>query len=282
VDKKQIFTVILTPVLLFLLIGCEQKVSNPSNEEILVARVHDRTLSRSTLNQIIHSNSKTKDSTAMANAYVDQWTRDQLMMRQASRLFSADTEVERLVNDYRESLLMHQLEDKIILERFDTTITSRQLDLFYNEMKPQFTLPNALYRCAFYKFSRDTKSIDQFYKDWKKEDDHAIRTFAAAYGVELHTDSTMWYTWKEIEEMNKSFVQSISDRLQGQRQIDKEYQYFLKIYEKVDKGAFSPLGYVAPQLSRMLLHKRKQKMLEAYKQELYEKALRENIVRLRI
>ena len=50
----------------------------------------------------------------------------------------------------------------------------------------------------------------------------------------------------------------------------------------MDKGAFSPLGYIAPQLSRMLLHKRKQNILDAYKQELYEKALQENIVRLRI
>ena len=281
-DKRQIFAFILAPVLLCLIIGCENDNSNISAEASIVARVHDRTLTRSTLNQVIHAHSKVEDSTAMANAYIDQWTRDQLMMREASRLFSADSEVERLVKDYKESLLKHQLEDKIISERFDTTITAVQLSLFYDEMKSQFTLPNALYRCAFYKFSRETKSIDQFYKDWKKEDEHAIRTFAAAYGVELRSDSTMWYTWNELEDINRTFVQSIANRLLSQRKIDKEYQYFLKIYEKVDKGAFSPLGYVAPQLRRMLLHKRKQKILEAYKQEIYEKALRENIVRLRI
>jgi len=263
-------------------IGCKKQNPALNESDAIVATVQDRTLSLSTLNQIIHENARSEDSMAMANAYIDQWTRDQLMMKEASRLFSTNEEVERLVKNYKESLLKHQLEEKIIAERFDTTITNKQLEEFYDEMKSQFNLPQALYRCAFYKLSRSTKSLDQFYKDWKKEDEHAIRTFAAAYGSEMLTDTTLWYTWDEIEEMNKSFVRTIADRLQSQRQIDKEYQYFLKIYEKVDKGAFSPLEYVAPQLNRMLLHKRKQNILESYKQELYEKALRDNIIRLRL
>ena len=89
------------------ILGCKKNTPVLNEEDSIVARVHDRILSLSTLNQVIHSNTKPEDSTAMANAYVEQWTRDQLVMQEASRLFSADTEVERLVNNYKESLNSH-------------------------------------------------------------------------------------------------------------------------------------------------------------------------------
>ena len=50
--------------------------------------------------------------------------------------------------------------------------------------------------------------------------------------------------------------------------------------DSVDKGEISPLEYIRPQLNRMYLHKRKQKVIENYKQELYEKALNNNIIKI--
>lgn len=259
---------------------CTQASNPPSPGDRVIARVHDRILTEATLNQIIHGNTKPDDSAAIANAYIDQWTRDQLMMQEASRQFAADAEVERMVSDYRARLLKHQLEEKIIEKRFDTTVTITQMEALYEQIKSQFVLIEPVYRCSYYKFSRSTKSLEQFYKDWKKDDEHAIRTFARAYSVEMQVDTARWYKWKEISEWGAGFSQPSGNRLVSQRQMDDKYQYFLKVHDIVDKNEFSPLGYVAPQLKRMLLHKRRHQLLETYKQELHEKALQNNTIQI--
>jgi len=216
----------------------------------------------------------------MATAYVDQWVRDQLLMREASRYFSSDFEIERLVDDYREQLLKYNLEDKILGERFDTSVNDIQMTQFYAEMKDDFILSESVYRATFIKFDRKTKSLSQFAKDWKKNEINAIRTFAAAYAEEYKSDTLTWRTWEEIKAWEATLKKSLADKEKPQRQIAKDYEYYLKIHEVAALSSVAPLGYVAPQLKRMLLHKRKQKMLESYKQELYEKALKDNVIRI--
>ena len=70
------------------------------------------------------------------------------------------------------------------------------------------------------------------------------------------------------------------DKKQVQTQRDSEYEYFLKIVDQEAKGEISPLAYIEKQLVRMLLHKKRGEILESYKQELYEKALNDNTIKL--
>ena len=266
-------------VTILCLSSCNQPPQDISDQQA-IARVDTRVLYKSALDNVIHPETRTEDSTAMAMAFVDQWVRDQLLMREASRYFSSDFDLERLVDDYRERLLKYNLEEKILNERFDTTVRTGELLGIYEDMKEDFLLKESLYRSTFIKFSRKTKSLSQFAKDWKKNDINAIRTFAAAFAEEYSTDTLTWHTWNEIKEQFKSFSKSKADKGESQRQMDKEYEYYLKIQEVVAVRAVAPLGYIAPQLKRMLLHKRKQQLLESYKQELYEKALKNNVIRL--
>ena len=61
---------------------------------------------------------------------------------------------------------------------------------------------------------------------------------------------------------------------------DQNYQYFLKVIESRDEGEISPLSYVEERLRQMMLHQRKQIIIEEYKQELYERALNNNVIKI--
>lgn len=269
-------------LLLFLIIGvlsCDQKTP-VENTNPMVASVGNRILLSSDLRRVIHPSTNRSDSIAMAAAYIDQWVREQLMTREASRFFSSDAEIEQLVEDYRGKLLKFNLEEQIIAARYDTLITDVQLLSFYGEMKEQFFLDQDIYRCIFARFEKAKAGLSDFRKDWNEDNMSAVHNFTTAFSEEYRLDTTIWYTWGAIAEWTDIWTKSQIDGSRKLRKRDAEYEYFLKIVEKVDKGALSPLEYIKPRLTRMLLHKRKQQILEDYKQELYEKALENNIIKL--
>jgi len=261
-------------------VSCDDRKAPQVIDEPVVASVANKVLYLSDLNNMIHDNTSAHDSTSLAAAYIDQWVRDQLVTKEAARLLSSDLEIDQLVQDYREKLLKIHLEDQIIASRYDTTISVQELSSFYEGIKGQFLLKENLYRGSYAKFPVGTTGLSDFNEAWKSDDLVSVNTFAGAFAEEHHLDSTMWITWPELTEWYEGWSESRADRALSQRQKDKEYEYFLKIVEQVDKGEISPLSYIRPQLERMILHKRKQKILEDYKQELYERALNNNIIKL--
>ena len=175
---------------------------------------------------------------------------------------------------------MHRLESSVMDERFDDKIMDEDLETLYEEVKAQFKLNEPIVRCTFVKFARETKSLNQFYKDWKADKEHAVRTFAAAYGEEMMLDTSVWTPMSDVKKWYQGFSERVAMQKKGQRQNDEKSQYYLKVIDVMDKGDFSPLTYIKPQLERMLLHKRRRMIIDNYKQELYEKGLSKGIIKL--
>lgn len=274
---KNIFYLIL--ILLF--IACDQSNQDDGKiESKVVATVGSRKLLQSDIDQVIHPNTTPQDSVALASMYIDQWVRDQLMTREASKYFSSDFEIEKLVDDYREKLLKFNLEERVVAMRFDTVISEIQLNEFYLEMKDQFILDRTLYRCIFAEFEKGTAGLPDFIKDWNAENDLNVFSFAAAFSNHSHLDSTQWVSDDNLEAWSSKWSSRKLITGAQQRQNNRESEFFLKIVEKVDKGQPSPLEYIKDRLVQMLLHRRKQEILEQYKQDLYEDALERNIITL--
>ena len=259
---------------------CKQQKPIPLDNGPVLAVLGEQRLYNKDLIHLIHPNTKKQDSLSLRTAFIDQWLRDQLMTREAAKYFSSDEEIDRLVEDYKAKLLKFNLEEKVLNERYDTIVTEDELAVFYDQMKEQFILKENIYRCMYVKVEKGTQGLKDFNNNWKKDEYGPIRSFAGAFSVENHIDTTQWKPWTEIEGWCEKWSTSRVKQKIKQRQIDSEYEYFLKIVDSVDKGDFSPLEYIRPQLHRMYLHKRKQEIIENYKQELYEKALNNNILKI--
>ncbi len=254
--------------------------SDIDQNDKIVAQVESRTLYASDLDQIIHANTSKKDSLALATAYIDQWVRDQLMTREAARYFASDFEIEKLVDDYREKLLKFNLEERVVSMRFDTVIERGELISFYEEMKEQFPLSEPIFRCVYAKYPRDTENLSEYRKHLNDENYDQILDFIRLNAVQSQIDTMIWFREGEFYEWNQDWSPNRMNKGQIQRQNDQDYEYFLKIVDRRDIGTFSPFNYIRPQLTRMLLHKRKQEILEKYKQDLYESALNNNLIKI--
>lgn len=261
--------------------ACEPSVPGSLQVEgKVLASVGSRILYSSDLAKIIHPSTSSKDSVAIASAYIDQWIRDQLMTREAARYFSSDFEIEKLVDDYREKLLTHNLEEQIVRMRFDTIVSDREIQLFYDEMKEQFPLGDDVYRCIYAKFNRNGDDLSKVNELWDEENLSEFLTYTNLYSLESSIDTLQWFTLQQINSWSDNWSQSRIFNQSKQKQISEEYEIFLKVLDRREKGAASPFTYVEDQLLKMLLHRRKQNILKKFKEELYEKGLENNLIKL--
>lgn len=269
-------------LLMIVSVSCDKPLQGPKTHEgKMLASVGSKILYESDLINVIHPNTKSQDSIGLATAYIDQWIRDQLITREAKNSFSSDIGIEQLVADYREKLLKFNLEERIINERYDTVISEGDLLTYYESIKDQFVLEEEICRGLYIKMDRKQQGLKDFTKEWNNKDDNpSMYAFARAYNIDMEADTTSWRTWTELNTWYNGWSKSKARSLSKQRQNDKEYEYFLKIVGFIDKGEFSPLEYIKPQLTKMLLLKRRQGIIETYKQELYEKALRNNLIKI--
>ena len=63
---------------------------------------------------MIYDGVSPEDSTLIINAYVERWVREQLLMQKAEENIPKDLNLNKLVNDYRESLILNNYERLLI------------------------------------------------------------------------------------------------------------------------------------------------------------------------
>ncbi|MCD8072075.1 MAG: hypothetical protein LUE10_02665 [Alistipes sp.] len=111
------------------------------DQERVVAKVGDKKLYESELYSIFPSGVAPEDSASLAQSYVDMWIKKQLKVREAENLFRGSTqEIDRLVEEYRNSLLTHRLEQYYVDTRLDSLYDLSSIEQYYREHQGEFLL----------------------------------------------------------------------------------------------------------------------------------------------
>ena len=99
------------------LLGCNDTVNNPLDKPVV--EVGDKSLTRKELYDLIPDNIPKDDSTIFAQDYLNRWIRSELMLRKAElNLTPEEKDVTKLLEEYRRSLLVHQYQQKMLLQKF--------------------------------------------------------------------------------------------------------------------------------------------------------------------
>lgn len=242
----------------------------------IIASVYDVSLYQSELNSVIHPSVNNRDSVALAKAYLDQWVRDQVLMAEASRYTVDNRRIEKLVDDYRKNLIKFEYENQIVAERFDTVVSELALKSFYEENKQQFILSESVYNVQLAEVIAEKADLKKLYAQWVGDD---LKEFSNL-SIRSNLDTTLWMNWQQINSWSDKFKVPSSSRSSNQRVSTGNSEIFLKVRESRAIKDFSPLPYVTIQLKQMILHKRKLELLERRKDELYNRALESNEIKI--
>lgn len=263
-------------------IGCGSNTDAPAEGDKLLATVYNKNLYASQLEGVVPEGVGPQDSALMASAYTHRWVYDQLLMYEAERNIPKDLDIDQLVRDYRASLVRFNFEQQIIAEKLDSTVSEAELIAFYENNKDQFQLESTILKFLFIKLPSDAPQgeLNKLWYSKKSADEAKTAAFAKQWATMALLDREKWYKLEEVAALLPKGTLT-SDNVGSRREgtlSDGDYRYYYRVLESVKGKETAPFDYVREQASKVILHKRKQQLLEKWKEELYQKELRrENI-----
>jgi hypothetical protein len=260
---------------------CGNKDGDKKEDKVL-AKVYDRSLYLSELEGVVPEGTIASDSALLVTAYVQRWLREQLMMYEAERNLPKDLDIDELVRSYRASLVRFNFEERLIAEKLDSTVTDDELRAYYEANKDQFQLESTILKCFLLKVPSQApqNEINKLWNSQKPADEAKLSTLAKQWASLALLDAEKWYTLQEIAALLPKGTltsENASSRRDGTLS-DGDFRYYYRVIEAVQGKTTAPFDYAKDQALKIILHKRKQELLERWKEDLYQKEMRrENI-----
>ncbi len=261
-------------------VGCQK--SKKAQSDRLLARVFNRTLYLSELDGMFP---KGEDSSLVINAYIERWIREALLLHEAERNIPSDLNIDKLVRDYRASLVRHSYEQVLVERYLDSIVTKEELEAFYENNKEQYQLETPIMRCFFIKVPQPVYRSDELRRLWnsnKPEDYQKLVQYCSEFAeAHLLEDST----WHKVEDIAAELPPGIlsPDNPGSKKEItlrDDKYEYYLRILELKNRKEIAPFNYIENQARRFILRSRIDKLLEEKKRDMYEIELRKGNVEI--
>ncbi|HQU58283.1 MAG: peptidyl-prolyl cis-trans isomerase [Phaeodactylibacter sp.] len=272
--------IFLAVALCGLLLACSSGAGK-EKEDRLLAKVHNKSLFLSELDGMFPEKATSEDSSAIIQAYIQRWVRDAIILYEAERNIPGDLNLDKLVRDYRASLIRHNYEKVLIEEFMDSTVSQDELEAFYELNKAQYQLETPIVRCFFIKVSQPVPEAEELRRLWnskKEEDLEKLVAYCNAYAQAHLLDEDTWYNLDNIA-MEMPPGSLTPDNVESRRdfsQRDDDFQYYLRVFEVKNRKEIAPLAYVEEQARRIILRSRQEKFLRQKVEEMYDIELRRN------
>lgn len=260
-------------------LGCRKGDGARSADDRLLATIYDKSLYLSDMEGMIPEGMSSEDSSTIISTFVRNWMRETALLHEAEMNVPKDLNIEKLVTDYRASLIKNNYENIILEKLLDSTVSKIELEEFYEKNKDQYQLETPIIRCRFIKASRNAPQVSKA-QDWwnsnKVEDLVALNAWSAQNAKVHYLRDSLWYKVDDIGAYMPRGTLTV-DNVKGRRdfvQRDDNFVYFFKVLELVSKKEIAPLSYIEDQARKVILHKRKSQLLDDLKTKLYDEAIR--------
>ena len=104
--------------------SCSEKPSDSGRTPLL--ELEGKFLYKDEIDKIIPLNTSVIDSVDIAERYVKKWVTETLMYENAKRNIDNLDEINKLADEYRQSLIIHAYEQALVAERLDPKISEKE------------------------------------------------------------------------------------------------------------------------------------------------------------
>lgn len=225
-----------------------------------------------------------EDSVRVAEHYVRQWAADLVEYDIAKD--KANKEIEKLVDDYRRSLYIHEYEQRLIAQRMPQEVEDTLVNQFYQENISHFILSETVLKGILLVVPNGAPDMDQLRRrivePTSEENIEWIEKFAYKYAIGYELFLDQWQTTSQIVLRMPFEKDDLNKRLKQKRQIEMQDSintYILQVTDIYQDGANMPIDYARPEIEKIILRQRQVEFLSTEKQGLYDKAFKEGKIK---
>ena len=266
------------------LISCTDKA--PRSKGNALVSVGQHTLTAFEVKKLIPKTLSSQDSLMMAESYVKKWVKNALIYDLANKhLEDEKEEIDRLVDAYRQSLMSHKYEEKLVEERLSAEISDKEISDYYEANKESFLLEEDIVKGLFLKVPSDAPGLSDLKKWCNSGGDELIEKiekYSLWNAVIYDYFYDRWMSGEEIAENMPVKKSEFNRMLKTDKLIevsDSAYCYLLKVKEVEFKGNRAPFDYASAQIKEILLSQRKSEFLRSFEEEIYNEAIRKGNVK---
>ena len=271
----------LTLVPFVIIAGCTKLLKEQDDARTPLARVGKVFLYHQDLQRRVPGIFTVPDSADLIERYVEGWTKDQLILRRAHSAPGLDKEnVEQRVDAYRHSLIRQEFLDRYVEDNLVHAIDPQTLSDYYEARSESFLLTEPIVRCRFLAVESSQRESTQLVNALRRANTKALKSSLEKMRGRVrkkHLDDSRWIALSSILSVTPFANISEPASLLKQRKVSRTssdgVEYFLIIAESRQPGEVAPLEYVAPDIRRILINRRKSKLRDELEKRIYEKGL---------
>jgi len=262
-----------------LLSGCGNNTSDGNKEGRVVAKAGDEELDEETYRSGIINTGLVKDSAFQGKRFIDKWATESLFYQEAmSKLNAEEMQIERQVQEYRQALVNHIYQTKVIEANLDTVINPDEIESYYEEHRDNFILKDNIVKVNYLKIAEKSPALAKIRKlllAGAEKDRILLRELCTENAENFFLDDSTWLFIDDIKKEIPSLRDHEEYSFSSGRVLEFQeegFYYYLKVKDIKTKNSFSPLNFEVQNIRKFILNNRKTQLINQYKQLLLEKA----------
>ena len=227
------------------------------------------------------------DSATFAKMYIDNWVLNHLKLARAEKVLTTQEEVNRLVEGYRQSLIMRQLDQYYLDEELNTEITDEQIRTHYKLYSQQFTLDHDKVKGIVVRVSKDfrnTSSLREALSEASKSGTQEISALVKKHELQMNDLTGEWVTFSDFLSYLPTVRTRSYDNLLSKGKVQTmtadDVIFYFTITDIVQRGKKAPIESVTEDIRRMIYAERRSLIIERYEEELKREAMAEQRIEI--
>lgn len=254
----------------------------PDNEDRIVARAYDKTLRLSELSERIPDGLSERDSITLAENYIAKWIQNEILTRKAKETLKSDEQdFSKQLEEYRNSLLLFTLEEKLVGQYLDTVITDEQISSYYMKNRDQFELKGNIVKFDFVKVPKRSRYLREFRNLLQSDNpDNLIKL--NNYAEKFATDYWFAKEWVPFNQLLDEMPLEVDNQALYLRRTnyaeatDSAFIYLVRINDFKTEDSISPLEFERDKIRNIILNARKLELIEEKRQEFIDQAFKDD------
>jgi hypothetical protein len=266
----------------FLLTSCDYLLvqEKEDNTSEIVAIVDTDKLFKEDLKNVLPRNISKEDSLIIVKSFIQDWAVNKLLLKGAANNNTSASlrNINKLVQDYKESLLINNYKEELIKQQLDTVISNDEVEQYYLVNNENFKLNEVLVKSKYLYFNytiNDQKEIVKLFKSDKINDAEELERQQLSFKIYQLNDSI----WTELDKVLLKLPFSKENLLKKSKFIQKQDSlglYLVAIKDVLNRNDIAPLSYIKSTIKEMILHKRKIELIREIEKIIVKDATKNN------
>jgi hypothetical protein len=251
-------------------------------EDRIVARANDKYLRISELEERIPDGLPARDSITLAENYIAKWIQQEILTQKAKESLKSDEQdFSKQLDEYRNSLLLFTLEQKLVSQYLDTMVTPGEIEAYFEENRSQFELKGNIVKFDFVKINKRSRHLREFRRLLKSSESENVIALAG-YAEKNATDYWFSREWVSMNDLLDAMPLEVDNQALYLRRTnyaeaeDSVFIYLVRINDYKTADSISPLEFEKEKIRNIILNGRKIDLIEKKRQEFIDQAFKDD------